>query len=253
MQMDSITVKVKRARPAGYEATLESFRAKENQHTLYRLVTGTKQTKLGNMPKTYTTRDSCPETCPFIRKNGCFGENFHQKYAWDAVHFSGHDFEQLLDEVAALPMRSQLRINVVGDYKDPVLDIPRYSRVVARKKLAVLNYMHHPLTSEIIGAVKSASYIVNCSTESISRARDYLDWGVNAVIALPSTLEVKKSYRWGDMVIVTCPAQLEKRKKVTCENCMLCALDRVEKRIVVGFLAHGTKKLEIDRAIGLSQ
>lgn len=194
--------------------------------TLYKLVRTSGNKKLGaSVAKTYTTRDSCPSTCAFLG-SGCFGENFHQKFAWDRMHETGHNFTQLLDEIGALPCNSNLRINVVGDYKDPVEEIPRFSQVVRRKKLKVLNYTHHIPTEEISLAVRSASYIVNFSTESVSRANEYLDKGLNVVVALPSTLEVKKAYRWGETTIVTCPAQL---RDVTCENCMLCAKDRVSK------------------------
>ena len=214
--------------------------------TLYKLVKTAGNKKLGSsVYKTYTTRDSCPKTCAFL-SSGCFGENFHQKFAWDKMHKAGHDFSQLMDEVAAIPTRSKLRINVVGDYKDPLDEIPQFSRVVRRKQLDVLNFTHHVPTLEIEAVVKAASYVVNFSTESLSRANEYLDRGLNAVIALPSTLEVKKAYRCGATTIVTCPAQI---RDVTCENCMLCAKNRISNRIVVGFLAHGTKKKLIDEAI----
>ena len=213
--------------------------------TLYKLVKTSGNKKLGaSVYKTYTTRDSCPETCAFLN-SGCFGENFHQKFAWDKMHKTGHDFSQLMDEVGALPTRSKLRINVVGDYKDPIKEIPAFSQAVKRKQLDVLNFTHHYPTSDLIEAVKAASYTVNFSTESYAAALMCLDKGVNAVIALPSSTQ-GKSFKLDDATVVICPAQY---RDVTCENCMLCSQNRVERRIVVGFIAHGLKKKLIDEAI----
>lgn len=212
---------------------------------LYRLVRSSGNRKLGaSVFKTYASKNSCPNTCPF-KGNGCFGENFPQDMAWNKVEQVGVDLPQLIDEIQSLPMRSKLRINVVGDYANPLEDIPKFSAVVARKQLDVLNYTHHKPTPEVVAVAKAASYVVNFSGEHAGFAEWCLDNGVNAVIALPSFYK-GKFIKCGMVNVVTCPAVY---REVTCENCMLCAQDRVERKIAIGFPAHGTKKKAIDRVI----
>jgi hypothetical protein len=221
-----------------------------NDMAKHRLVTAPGNSKLGGVVKTYSTRDTCPKTCPFLKK-GCFGENSYQKMQWDKVHETGMTLREVIDELGNLPLHTKTRINIVGDH---LLDIfgnlctdtlAMYSQVVKRRKLEVLNYCHHVLSHQNILAAKVASFVINFSTERIDQAVYAIQSGVNAVITLPSNT-TQKVIKTPDITIMVCPTHY---RNVTCEQCMLCAQDRVKRKLVIGFISHGTRKKQIDLAI----
>ena len=225
----------------------------------YRLVTSTGNKKLGDMVKTYASRDTCPLTCPFIGDNGCFGENYRQKRQWDIADETGlESFDDVISGLAVQPVETKVRVNIVGDHNvdeaGNILpeNIQKLSRVIKRRKLGVINFTHHTLTPENVELAKSAGFIMNFSTETVTDARKALDSGVNAVIALHSNYKGRKFINLpeSNLNIVICPEQLAKKRKVTCATCMLCSQDRVERRIVIGFISHGTRMKKADKAIG---
>jgi hypothetical protein len=225
----------------------------------YRLFASSGNKKLGELIKTYASRDTCNKGCPFINDNGCFGENYHQKRWWDVVDNSGSEnFDEVVSGLAAQPLETKVRVNVVGDHNADEAgnilpeNIQKLSRVVKRRKLGVVNYTHHPLTPANVELAKSAGFIMNFSTETVTDAKKALDSGVNAVISLHSNYKGRKFLKLpeSDLNVVICPEQVATKKKVTCSTCMLCSQDRVERRIVVGFIAHGTKIKKADKAIG---
>jgi choline kinase len=167
------------------------------------------------------------------------------------VSESGVDYLQLLDEVGGLPVHSSLRFNVVGDLVHHDGEISYYhlsmlDQVVRRKKLRVLMYTHHLLNWHNLQISFEVSFVINFSFERVGDAVSALDRGVNAVVVLPSDT-VEKYLRVGDVHIVVCPEQY---REVTCAECMLCSQDRVSRRIIVGFKAHGTQLKRVNKLIG---
>ena len=205
-------------------------------NTMYGFTLKSSNGKLGTSFSTFmSAEESCPTSCPF-KKKGCYGDNFPLSLHWGKVDLS---WTTIMHRLAGLPMNSNVRFHVVGDYHEGMPEVKELTRIVKRKRLNVISFTHRLPTPEHVAIVKAANYVINFSTEVLSKAKECLELGVNAVIAISSS-ETRKYYKEDGVNVVVCPAQLLER--MNCEQCMLCSQDRVSRKIVVGFLAHGTKK-----------
>jgi hypothetical protein len=112
-------------------------------------------------------------------------------------------------------------------------------------------YTHHSIDNSLnVSALKlafSKGLHINISCEDTNKAQKALDYGLNAVIVLP-TGSIHKVIKQDDLTIVRCPA--EYKDSIKCANCMLCAKDRVQKRVVVAFTAHGAKRNALSKKLG---
>jgi hypothetical protein len=200
------------------------------QEILYRLNPNSSNRKLGkNFASTYTSRNSCPDTCK-LKGNGCYGDNFPLVKWWDSCELP---LQKLTYELGRLPKGSNLRINVAGDIPSPT-EITAYNAVIKKRRLNVLCYTHRPPEFFTV----KAEFTLNFSTENITRAVELHNEGYAVVVVLPSTLPFAKVRKWAGVPIVTCPA--EYRDETTCSNCMMCAIP--ERKFIVGFTAHGSRK-----------
>jgi hypothetical protein len=144
--------------------------------------------------------------------------------------------------------RSKLRFNVVGDlaHQDGTIDatkLLKLANTVKNRLIETILYTHHSIDNSLnVSALKLAfrkGLHINISCEDIDKAKQALNHGLNAVIVLP-TGSIHKAIKHDGLNIVRCPA--EYKDTIQCANCMLCAKDRVQKRVVIAFTAHGAKK-----------
>ena len=197
-----------------------------------------------------TSSNSCPD-CPL--KDECFAKGGRTRIHWDRLDKTGIDFDQLTGFIQSMRRGSPLRFNVMGDFEhvNGLIDTSKLNRlteIFTRRALEVIAYTHHDIKVNL-GVLKSvfdAGFKINISCESLAQARYVLDQGLNAVITLPIG-SIKKVLKIDDVIIVRCPA--EYNSKIQCVNCMLCAKDRTEKRVVVAFTAHGVKKNSLSKRL----
>lgn len=220
--------------------------------------------KTGAIAVTSTSSDSCPTSCPFIKTvmvdavkmqlNGCYADYSYTGIAWRKLDKKGLDFKALLSNIRHMDKGAKLRINVMGDlpHENQVIDTTKLYQLadtVAVRKLNTILYSHHDLTIESnLIAFQSAfkqGLHVNASCESIEQAKTALDNGINAVLVMP--LNSPKVQKIDDIKVVQCPN--EYNEKIQCINCMLCAKDRTQNRVVIGFTAHGTAKTKVSNAV----
>ena len=141
----------------------------------------------------------------------------------------------------------------MGDFAhvNGLIDAPKLNRlteIFKRRAIDAIAYTHHniELNLNTLQTAFNAGFNINASCESLNQARFALDQGLNAVITMPIN-SIKKVLKIGDMTIVRCPA--EYNEKIQCANCMLCAKDRTQNRVVVAFTAHGTKKNSLSKRL----
>lgn len=211
----------------------------------YLFVNRSRNMKTGPIPVTYSDRVTCPQSCPHYRSD-CYAEDFHTRMAWDKVPGKGRTLSALCDAVAALPVGQLWRHNVAGDlpghgeHVDPVA-LGELVRANAGRR----GYTYtHKKSAESIKWARHATdwgFTVNLSADDAGEADTLAATGLPVVSIVPVDCAPRTLTPQGRTIVV-CPAQT--RDDVTCESCGLCA--RPDRRVIVGFQAHGTKAQAVD-------
>jgi hypothetical protein len=210
--------------------------------------------KIGNIAAVSTSSQSCPDDCAL--KEECYGKLHVSGIHWRRLDLSGLTYAQVMDYVNAMRKRSKLRFNVVGDlaHNNGTIDatkLLKLANTVKNRMIDTILYTHHSIYNALnVSALKlafSKGLHINISCEDTDKARQALNHGLNAVIVLP-TGSIHKVIKHDDLTIVRCPA--EYKDSIQCANCMLCAKDRVQKKVVVAFTAHGGKRTALSKKLG---
>lgn len=230
----------------------------------YSFTAVSQNSKTGGIAVTSTDSASCPTACPFIKTkivdavkvtlNGCYADYSYTGIAWRKLDVKGLDYKALLSNIRHMDKFAKLRINVFGDlpHKDETILVDLFNQlidVIVKRQLNTILYSHHDLSIESnLIAFQSAfkrGLHVNASCESVEQAKTALDNGINAVLVMP--LNSPKVQKIDDVKVVQCPN--EYNKKIQCINCMLCAKDRTQNRVIIGFTAHGTGKTKVSKTV----
>lgn len=230
----------------------------------YSFTAVSQNSKTGGIAVTSTSSASCPTACPFIKTkivdavkvtlNGCYADYSYTGIAWRKLDIKGLDYKALLSNIRHMDKFAKLRINVFGDlpHKDETILVDLFNQlvdVIVKRQLNTILYSHHDLSIESnLIAFQSAfkkGLHVNASCESVEQAKTALDNGINAVLVMP--LNSPKVQKIDDVKVVQCPN--EYNKKIQCINCMLCAKDRTQNRVIIGFTAHGTGKTKVSKTV----
>ncbi len=211
--------------------------------------------KTGPIPVSTGSRTTCPDTCPF-KKNGCYADNYGLNFHWNAITNGtrGVGWKQHLEEISALPTGQLWRAWQAGDMPHKLGKISRTflrGLVAANRGKRGFTYSHHKLTTgENLSLLKMANrqgLTVNVSTESESAADDAIASGLPAVVVVPGSETRTTWHTKGGNVVLVCPAQRSDTK--TCADCGLC--QSRGKRVIIGFLAHGTKSATVESALSV--
>lgn len=205
--------------------------------------------KLGNIAAISTSSNSCPDDCAL--KSECYAKFSFTGIHWRALDLKGLDHHQLTSLIDAMKKRSKLRYNVMGDlsHDNGIIDatkLLKLANIIKNRFIETILYTHHSIDNVLnVKAFQlafSKGLHINISCEDTDKAKKALDYGLNAVIVLP-TNSIHKVIKQDDLIIVRCPA--EYKDSIQCSNCMLCAKDRVRQRVVIAFTAHGTGKKKL--------
>ncbi len=199
--------------------------------------------KVGPIPVSTTTADSCPRDCPF-RGNGCYGEGFPLSLNWQKVTDGrrGVGWRAFCSSVAALPAGQLWRHNQAGD-------LPRKGRNIDASKLRRLvaanagrrgyTYTHHSMdVPGNVDAVKSANaqgFTINLSANTPADADRLAALEAGPVVAVMPRDCAPLEHTPAGRKIVQCPATY--KDAVNCASCGLCAI--AGRTTIIGFPAHG--------------
>ena len=203
--------------------------------------------KVGPIPVTTTSENSCPDTCPLIN-SGCYAKSgplaLHWRKVSDPNEKRSISVSDFLQAIKDLPRGQLWRHNQAGDiahsqgYIDGAFlaDLAR-----ANKGKKGFTYTHHLLNSHNIEQIRKANnngFTINHSANNINDAvAVYKGWkGFPIVTLLP--IDAPNVQTVEGVKVVACPA--EKNNKINCANCGLCAVP--DRDYVIGFRAHGTSK-----------
>lgn len=207
--------------------------------------------KVGPMPVTRTSKNSCPSTCPLLN-NGCYASSGHSNIHWNKLNHSGLTFSQLLANIKKLAIGQIWRMNESGDLphigdnaticRDSLQKI-----VVANNRKKGFTYTHYPLNQENIQTLQYANqngFTVNVSANNLTELDHAINHGLPAVVIVDDSTPNKFKTNNGNNVIV-CPNQL--KNSIQCIDCGLCA--KSNRNFSIAFKAHGIGKKKVLQAI----
>ena len=233
----------------------------------YQLTLESANAKTGKIPVSISSKYTCPIDCAFYHKpsngtGGCYGANGHLNLHWNAVTSGtrGVEFNQFCQQVANLPAKQLWRYGVVGDLPglQNVIDEYQLKRLVhANNKRPVIAYTHKynsPSNMTLIRFANDNGFTVNLSANNLKHADMLSAYDMPVVTALPIRKQGdhKVIFTPKGLKVLVCPAVTS--DKITCKTCKLCAKrDRFDqltgKRLIVGFPAHGNKKVLVDSIV----
>jgi len=207
--------------------------------------------KIGTIPCTTTSRDSCPNNCKLKGQGGCYAEaGYYTRLNWNKVDSGerGSNWASLCRNVAALPDGQVWRHNVAGD-------LPHDNQKISKTKLLMLStansgklgftYTHHSMKNkhnrDAVLQANRMGFAVNLSADDPEQADKLAALDIAPVVTiLPESQKQNTKTPQGRQIVV-CPA--ETHEGVTCETCKLCAIP--DRSVIIGFPAHGSRKNRI--------
>jgi len=165
-------------------------------------------------------------------------------------------------KVSKLPPHQLFRYGTAGDLPGygVVVDHQQLNQLVEANKKARAKgfaYTHKPvgyqgqalINAQAIYAANRSGFRINLSADSLSQADELADMGIApVVVVVPSDAPLKQKTPKGRSVIV-CPAERKDEDGdpiIQCDRCQLCSKER---RTIVAFRAHGTRKKAVDRKL----
>lgn len=215
--------------------------------TKYHLTLKSSNQKVGPIPVSTTSADSCPSTCAFYEK-GCYAKSGPIAIHWKKVgEDRGISEDQFLALITALPSGQFWRHNQAGD-------LPNTGGVIDHDFLMKLSdanygkkgftYTHHlpiPANLSAIRIANSKGFTINLSGNDMDHVVKLSEIGLPTVCVVPST-ETRKHFEYKGKKFLVCPATY--REHMTCDKCRLC--QKADRKYIVAFPAHGTQKKHID-------
>lgn len=211
----------------------------------FQFVEKSSNAKVGAIPVTNSPRQTCPSNCPLSGDGGCYAEaGFHTRLNWNKVDSGerGLDWPLFLAKIESLPKGQLWRHNVSGDLpaaRDNEIDAWAVQDLcVANRGKRGFTYTHYPLTPmnrHIIDTANQLGFTINASCETIDQAVRVHKSGIPSVTLLPEDAPAKQEH--DGVTVATCPATY---MDTSCKECGLCA--RQDRKVVVGFPVHGTRK-----------
>lgn len=222
----------------------------------YHLTLKSNNRKTGRIPVSTSPANTCPTSCPF-RGKGCYAQGGPIAIHWSRLSRgeSGSNWNEFLSQIQQLPMATLYRHNQAGDLrgsKNRINKTALMELAKANKGKLGYTYTHYPVINSKQAqhnrkALKSANkqgFVINISAESLEQADKLMDLNIGpVVVTLPSNATNTVTPK-GRKVII-CPAIKDDR--ITCVQCKLCA--KADRKIIIGFTAHGFRKNAVDRTL----
>ena len=216
------------------------------------LTVKSRNAKTGPIPVSTTTSRTCPQACPFNAGNGCYAASGPLAMHWRKVDDGsrGTSWDQFCSDIGALPEGQFWRHNAAGDLPgdgDEISTKALSKLIVSNQGKRGFTYTHYPVKSAknrtAIQVANDSGFTVNLSGDNPAHADTLADLEIAPVATvLPADTSTITSRTPAGRLIATCPATY--RDDVSCATCQLC--QRVDRKVIVGFPAHGTSKKRAD-------
>jgi hypothetical protein len=205
--------------------------------------------KIGPIPSSMTSAESCPPSCPFKGK-GCYADTGPIQIHWKRLTngLSGMDWPSFCKSVRKCIQAGVLwRHNTAGDLPGEGENIDGTmlrELIAANRGRKGFTYSHKHTTEANLKLIKESNdngFTVNLSANNPDHADRLAETGAGPVVTVlparrsendPKTLATPQGRK-----IIICPATY--KAGVNCMTCRLC--QRADRSVIVGFEAHGTR------------
>ena len=217
----------------------------------YQLVRVSANQKLGGLPATVTSDDTCPDRCSF-KGNGCYAASGPSFMNWRAVSSRqrGTDLDTFCAGIRKLPKHQLYRINQAGDLPGDGVKIDQvalHKLVSANRGKHGFTYTHYspydPDNARAIEYANAQGLTINLSGETLAEVDDLIALGIGPVVVTLPADQIKSVTTPRGNTVTVCPASLS--DDVTCATCAACSVP--ERRGAIGFPAHGTSKKKVEK------
>ena len=225
------------------------------RETMYHITPKSKNSKVGPMAVTTSTATTCPSACPF-RDNGCYAESGPLKLHWLKVTKGerGDDWPTFLGKIRDLPAGSKWRHNQAGDLPGDTQDLDSTKCVElarANEGKRGFTYTHYDVLDNfqnaiIVNSMNNLGFTVNVSANNLDHADELCDLDIAPVATVLPIEQTTNTVTPKGRKVVVCPATY--KDNVSCSDCMLC--EKRDRKVIVGFPAHGTGKKKASAIAG---
>jgi hypothetical protein len=212
-------------------------------------------TKTGAIPVSTTSKHSCPPICPF-KEAGCYALDYHLNMHWNKVtnEERGTSWSEFCDTIAGFKPDTLWRHNQAGDLpgQDNLIDAAKLDQLVqANNGKNGFTYTHYPIDNgsnlAAIQSANAAGFTINISTQDLAAADNAYNMGLPSTVVLSKDPGASTFKSPGGNTIAVCPAQL--KDDVSCKTCQLC--QKAERKVIVGFIAHGSSKAKVIKILAV--
>ena len=219
--------------------------------------------KLGGLPATTTSKDSCPTTCsynPASGGGGCYAAQGPMEWQWRKLDDPNNDkalnIHQLAERLSRLRKHTLFRLNQAGDLPGNGLEInatETQQLVDACGHADGFGFTHYRPdvgnNAALILAANQSGLTINMSAENLTQVDEFMSLGIGpVVVALPSDQRKAMKTPAGNHIAI-CPTYLDDR--MTCASCGIC--QKVDRRSVIAFPAHGATKARVEKVFWAAQ
>ena len=163
--------------------------------TKFSFVRKSRNAKLGPIPATMSTPETCPPSCP-LRGAGCYAEVGRAGMVWRAIgkRIKALTLDELCEKISELPAGALWRHNVAGDLAGmrEKIDFTALKKIVhANKGKKGFTYTHKKPeigdNAEAIAYANQHGFTINLSADDLVEADKLADLGIApVVVTLPS-------------------------------------------------------------------
>lgn len=209
--------------------------------------------KVGPIPVSTTSANSCPNECP-LKGTNCYARFGALSWYWKKIPKIGMLWEQFCEAVRQIPSGTYARWNQAGDLpqnsKGKIHKTKLRQLVDACRHLKSWTYTHYdprdPHNAQAISeANQSPGITINLSANNLSEADQFVELGIGPVTTILSyDCPDRGNTTPAGRPIVVCPAQTT---DITCAKCRLCQVKH--RKSIIGFKAHGPAKKRLSNSL----
>ena len=233
---------------------------------MYYFIRGSRNSKTGNIPVTYTDMSTCPTTCLHYRTT-CFAGLGKTSLTWRRASLAkeykngnaaGLTINELAGYIRTVRIGTIFRHNIGGDLPGKgnrlnTNELQSIMNACEERNLKGFCYTHKKTLAQIAyyRKNKTDNFVINLSADSIAELDNLWNTGLPLVVTLPSDAPNVTVTPQGNK-IVACPAE---RYNITCGGSKgttacggaggpLCT--RANRTFAVGFRAHASRVRMLD-------
>jgi hypothetical protein len=209
--------------------------------------------KVGKIPVTTSSRNTCPESCPF-QKNGCYADSGPLSLHWNKVSEGDKrsiSFDEFIKAIESIPEGQLWRHNQAGDLvgEGESIDGGCLEKLISanrgKKGYTYTHKVNDERNFKLIKKSNDEGFTINLSANSLDHADSLKELNVGPVVVVLPYDETNNVMTPKGNKVILCPAT--QKDGVSCSSCKLC--QKANRSVIVGFPSHGVHKKKMSELV----